>query len=180
MGFLLWAIVGLVVVVAVLAGIGLCLPGTYRVERSVVIAAAPPAIFPAINTLKEWPTWTAWTVERYPDMKVHFSGPAAGVGARYAWEGKSVGHGELQLTRSDPAKGITFDLEFSHGKYISVGTIEMLPEASGTKVTCTNKGELGLNPISRYFGLVMDKMMGPDFQKGLDNLKQKVETAIAH
>jgi len=179
MGFLLWAIVGLVVVVTILAGIGFCLPDKYRVERRVLIDAPPTAIFPAINTLKEWPTWTAWTVERYPDMKVSFSGPAAGVGARYTWEGKSTGHGELQLTRSDPAKGITFDLEFGHGKYISVGTIEMSPEASGTKVTWTNEGELGLNPINRYFGLMMDKMMGPDFQKGLDNLKRKVETAKA-
>lgn len=26
------------------------------------------------------------------------------------------------------------------------------------------------------FGLMMDKMMGPDFEEGLNNLKQKVET----
>jgi len=177
MGFFVWTVVGLVLIVAALAGIGLCLPSAYRVERSVVIGAPPPAIFPALNTLKEWPTWTAWTVERYPDMKVKFSGPAAGVGARYTWDGKSTGYGELQLTKSDPARGVSFDLEFGHGKYISAGTIALLPEDSGTRVTWTNEGELGLNPINRYFGLLMDRMMGPDFQKGLENLKRKVETA---
>jgi len=177
MGFLLWTILGVAILVGVLAGVGLCLPGTYRVERSVMIAAPPPAIFPLLNTLKEWPTWTAWTVERYPDMKIRFSGPAAGVGARYTWEGKTSGSGELQLTRSDPAEGVAFDLEFAHGKYISAGSIVMSPDGSGTRVTWTNEGELGLNPVNRYFGLLMDRMMGPDFQKGLDNLKRKIETS---
>jgi hypothetical protein len=34
---------------------------------------------------------------------------------------------------------------------------------------------LGWSPINRYFGLMMDGMMGPDLEKGLTNLKDRVE-----
>lgn len=33
-----------------------------------------------------------------------------------------------------------------------------------------------MNPISRYFGLMMDRFMAPDFETGLNNLKKKVES----
>ena len=44
------------------------------------------------------------------------------------------------------------------------------------KVTWFNQGDLGWNPVSRYFGLLMDKMMGPDFEEGLENLRRKAES----
>ena len=37
--------------------------------------------------------------------------------------------------------------------------------------------ELLPDPIARYFGRLMDSYMGPDFEKGLINLKKKVEAA---
>ena len=32
-------------------------------------------IFARVNMLKTWPDWTAWTLARFPDMQVSFSGP---------------------------------------------------------------------------------------------------------
>ena len=57
------------------------------------------------------------------------------------------------------------------------GTGAIMLEAGGenTKVTWSNEGDLGANPINRYFGLMMDRMMGPDFEEGLNNLKRAVE-----
>lgn len=37
--------------------------------------------------------------------------------------------------------------------------------------------DLGMNPIARYFGLVMDSMLGADYEKGLAKLKQVCEAA---
>ena len=44
---------------------------------------------------------------------------------------------------------------------------------------CTwhNEGPLGMNPVARYYGLLMNKMMGPDFETGLHNLKVRVESS---
>jgi hypothetical protein len=46
------------------------------------------------------------------------------------------------------------------------------------EVTWTNQGELGPNPVSRYFGLFIDNMMGPDMETGLHHLQKKVEPRI--
>ena len=155
--------------------VSLFLPSKYRVERRVTMNAKPGAVFPRINTLKQWPEWTAWTVAKYPDMKVSFSGPEAGVGAGYNWAGQSSGRGALKITRSDPDKGIGYDLDFEGGKYVSKGDITLEPSGEAVSVIWSNEGDLGWNPVSRFFGLFMDKMMGPDFEEGLRNLQKKVE-----
>jgi len=170
---LLLAVVTLIVLLAV---IGFFLPSKYHVERNVTVNAKPEAIFPYLNNLKSWPDWTAWTTKRYPDMKTNFSGPEAGVGATYNWEGQSVGTGSLKLTKSDPNTGIEYDLDFDNGKYLSKGSIKMQPSGNGVNVIWSNEGDLGMNPINRYFGLMMDRFMAPDFEEGLKNLKQKVES----
>ncbi len=169
-------LIGLVIVVVLFVVIGFFLPRTYRVERSQTIAAKPDAVFNVVNNLKTWPEWTAWTVARFPDMKVEFSGPESGAGATYTWSGKSSGSGKLQLTKSDTAQLIVYDLDFEQGKYVSKGEISFAAEGDSVKVKWANFGDLGSNPVNRWFGLLMDSMMGPDFETGLSNLKKKVES----
>ena len=57
----------------------------------------------------------------------------------------------------------------------SSGKLELTPAGSNTNVTWTNAGDLGGNPVVRYFGLVMDSMVGKDFRAGLNNLKTLAE-----
>lgn len=179
MKYLKWAggiVLGLVLAFAI---VGLCLPRVYHVERSVTIDASPERIHAIVDRLSEWPKWTAWTVERYPDMKVKFSGPEEGVGAHYEWDGESTGHGELELKTSDPTTGITYDMAFDHGAMPCTGGIRFDAAGTATKVTWFTDGDLGWNPINRCFGLMLDGMMGPDFQKGLENLKARAEAELA-
>jgi hypothetical protein len=51
-------------VIVTLLAMSLILPPRYRVERRVVISAKVKEVFPLLNTLKKWPTWTAWTKEK--------------------------------------------------------------------------------------------------------------------
>jgi len=159
----------------VLLLVSLFLPSRYRVERTMMIGTTPGAVFTQINTLKTWPEWTAWTVAKYPDMQTSCTGPEAGVGATYTWQGKSTGHSTLKITRSEPDKGIGYDLDFENGKYLSSGAILLEPSGDAVKVTWSNEGDLGWNPVSRYFGLLMDRLMGPDFEECLRNLKRRFE-----
>ncbi|MBC7710484.1 MAG: hypothetical protein H7203_10510 [Rhizobacter sp.] len=48
---------------------------------------------------------------------------------------------------------------------------------AGTKVSCDINGNAGMNPVFRWFGLFTDKMIGPDFEAGLKNLKKLAESA---
>jgi hypothetical protein len=77
----------------------------------------------------------------------------------------------LMIDRTDDEKGVWYTLDFESGKYVSEGAITIEPQGEAVKVTWHNGGHLGYNPVNRYFGLLMDKMMGPDFEKGLSNLK---------
>jgi hypothetical protein len=151
------------------------LPSQYHVERSVVIAAKADAIHPWINNLKKWPEWSAWTAAKDPTLVYNYEGPEEGVGAISKWDAKKMGEGSMKLTESDPAKWVKFDLSFDHGKYLSKGTFTFEPAGDGTKVTWGMDGNVSRNPMDRYFSLLMDSMIGKDFEEGLGNLKQKVE-----
>lgn len=164
------------VVVPVLVVLGsFLLPSSYRVERSLTMNARPELVFEQINRLKHWPDWTAWTVVKYPDMKVSFSGPESGVGAVYSWTGKSSGNGTLKITAADPVKSVSYSLDFENGKHLSVGALTIEPQGTNVQVRWHNTGDLGANPLNRIFGLLMDRMMGPDFEEGLRKLRQRVE-----
>jgi hypothetical protein len=39
-------------------------------------------------------------------------------------------------------------------------------------------GDVGSNPVNRYFALFMDNMIGSDFEIGLENLKLLSESHI--
>jgi hypothetical protein len=167
---------GIVVgLLAFLFVVGLCLPRRFRVERTMLIGSAPDRIHRLVNRFEEWPSWTAWNNERYPDMQVSLSGPAEGVGSKYHWTGTESGTGDITITASDPARGIEYDLSFENGEMLSTGAIAYVPEGESTRVTWHAEGDLGWNPVGRYFGLMMDGMMGPDLEKGLAKLKTRVE-----
>ena len=46
------------------------------------IDAPAEEIHAVVNRFREWPSWTAWNTERFPDLKMTYDGPAEGVGAR--------------------------------------------------------------------------------------------------
>ncbi len=151
------------------------LPSTYHVERSVVIAAKADAVHPWVNNLKRWPEWSAWTAAKDPTLVYQYEGPEEGVGAISKWDAKKMGEGSMKLTASEPGKLVKFDLSFDHGKYLSTGTFAFEPEGDGTKVTWSMDGNVSRNPMDRYFSLLMDSMVGKDFEEGLGNLKKKAE-----
>lgn len=57
----------------------------------------------------------------------------------------------------------------------STGTLKLEPEGAATKVTWSFAGEAGNNPMMRDMGLMMDGMIGKDFETGLANLKVLAE-----
>jgi len=165
----------LLALIALLLVIAVFLPSKYHVQRRIVIQARPDAIFPWVNNPRKWPDWTAWTKDRDPSLTFSYEGPEEGSGAISKWDGKKTGNGMMTITESDPKMGVKYDLSFEHGKYKSAGGLTFEAEGDSTNVTWADDGELGSNPIGRYFGLAMDHMIGPDFEQGLKKLKQKVE-----
>ncbi len=168
-------VLALVVIPVLVVAASFFLPSDYRVERELVMKASAEAVFAQVSTPKTWPEWTAWTAAKYPDLKYSFAGPEAGAGASYSWTGQSSGNGSLKITLAEPAKRIEYTLDFENGKHVSTGAIAIEPAEGGVKVTWHNAGSMGGNPVSRILGLLMDRMLGPDFEEGLRKLKERVE-----
>jgi uncharacterized protein YndB with AHSA1/START domain len=145
----------------------------YRVERTAVINAPAPKIYALIADPKAWVKWTVWN-RREPDMKMAFSGAASGQGAKWEWEGKD-GRGNMEFTAAVPDRSIAYRLGFVEMNMYSNGALTLAPEGSGTRITWTNEGNVGKNPMMRWFVPFMDSMMGPDFEGGLANLKALAE-----
>lgn len=169
------------IILGVLAAVGLfivagfLLPARVHVERSAVMNARPEAVFPYVATLKRWPEWTAWTTNRFPDMKTRFEGTESGVGAVMIAEGKSSGNGTVTITRAEATKGVWYELDFEHGTQLFHGAVTFEPSSGALKVMWRLETDMGTNPLKRWAGLLLDKLMGGDMATGLANLKQQVE-----
>ena len=164
---------GLAAVVLVLLAVSLFLPSAWTVERSVRINAPAAAIFPYVNSLKQWPAWTVW-YEREPNLRVAYEGPEAGVGAISRWAGKD-GEGEMTITASAPDEAVRYDLVFNEGEFRAQGEIRLTANGEATTVHWITRGDAGGNPIGKYFALFMDALMGRDFEQGLAKLKNLLE-----
>ena len=162
----------LVVLVVALAIVGLFLPRHYAVSRSIVIAAPASAIYPNIGDLKGWSKWGVWFA-RDPAMEISYSPSTSGVGAWSDWKSKSQGNGRMTVTAEQPATRFDYRLEFPDHGMVASGSMSLAPEGAGsTRVTAGMEGDLGANPMNRWFGVFMDKLIGPDFEGGLANLKR--------
>jgi len=173
MKILLKILGGLAVLVLLLVLVAFFLPRQYRVERALVIKAKSEAILAQVADLRAWKNWGAWQ-ERDPGMKITYSDKTTGVGAWSAWESKAEGNGKMTITEQTPAK-VTYHLEFPDYGLQSVGAIELQPQATGQRVVWSDSGDLGMNPMNRWFGLFLDKFIGTDFERGLVNLKKLAE-----
>ena len=169
-------VLGLLLLVALLCLVGLVLPRRQTVVRRIVTTAPSAQWFPHLAALQRWPEWTAWNTNRFPDLTTRFEGPATGVGATMIASGKSSGDGTVRITDADPARGITYTLDFNHGAQLFTGAIRFTNAADGLLVTWTLDAELGGNPAKRWAGLALGALMGGDMEKGLANLKRELET----
>ena len=174
---ILGAVVAVVAVLGILVVTILMQPNEYSVSRSATMVAAPDKVFEQVSDFHKWDAWSPWA-KLDPNMKTAIEGPAAGTGAVYSWTGNDeVGKGRMQIIEANRPQNVKIDLEFMEpmaGK--SITDFNFKPAAGGTEVTWTMSGQH--NFISKAMCLVMDmdKMIGPDFEKGLAQMKKVVET----
>lgn len=147
---------------------------TYTVERRAVIPAPPEAVHAALVDFHEWEHWSPWQ-DVDPEMEQTYAGPDAGVGAVMAWTGnRKAGAGRMEITGVDPSS-VTIDLQFLKPfKAHNTTTFTLAPDGDGTEVTWTMVGPKTF--MTKVMGIFtsMDKMVGPDFEKGLERLEAHV------
>ena len=149
----------------------------FRISRSTTIAAPPERILPLITTLREWQKWSPWE-GLDPNLERKYAGPESGTGATSAWRGNSkAGQGRMEIVDVG-ADRVGIDLVFAAPmKAHNRVDFELTPAPAGTQVdwVMTGPQNLVMRLISTFYS--MEKMIGPDLEKGLRQLKQAAESS---
>ena len=165
----------LIALIVLLLIVGFFLPQQQHVERSISIAAPVSDVYKRIDSPKAFNEWSPWA-KIDPQMVTEFSGPESGKGASMSWKSDhpNVGSGTWTITHATENKSVNLALSFE-GQGDASSFFNLAPEAAGTKVTWGFDTDAGMNPIMRWFGLMLDKWVGADYEKGLNNLKLMLE-----
>jgi uncharacterized protein YndB with AHSA1/START domain len=143
---------------------------TYTVERTRTVEAPPARVRALLEDFHQWPRWSPWE-GLDPDMERTYGGPPSGPGSTYAWSGnRKAGKGrmEMRTVRDDHVDiALHFDKPFRSDNDIA---FLLQPTEAGTNVTWRMTGAKPL--AMRLAGplLNMDKLVGKDFDRGLDQL----------
>ncbi len=167
------ALVGILLVLMLTAALQ---SSHFSVSRSATINAPAWKVFVQVNDLHNWNEWSPWA-KMDPEAKNEFKGPRSGRGATLNWDGnRKVGKGSMKITESRPYKRVKFDLAFEKPmKDESTATFDFASKAGKTTVTWSMQGERGY--MGKLMGLIFgcERIIGNQFDKGLDNLAARVE-----
>lgn len=146
----------------------------FEYSRSKFIPAPAAQVFAKVVDFHLWTQWSPWE-NMDPQMTRKYSGEPSGPGAKYEWAGKKAGSGSMEILRTRPDQEIQIDLRFTKPIAAKNPTTFTFEEANGgTQVTWTMRGEnRGFSAIfAKLFN--MEKMIGKDFEKGLDAMAEAV------
>jgi effector-binding domain-containing protein len=162
------------VIILIIVGYGMTLSGEAHLERSIVINAPVEKVFKEVNTFKTITAWSPWT-KIDPEMKTEFTGPTAGIGAKYSWESDNseVGIGSQEILESRKNEYVKSKMDFGiDGDFYAEFILE--PVEAGTNLTWTYEGKVE-SLLWKYLLLGMDGQLGPMYEQGLADLKNYIE-----
>lgn len=166
----------LAVAVAVILVLAATRPDAFVVQRAATIDAPPEKIFPLIADFHAWDGWSPWE-KKDPAMKRNFSGPVAGVGSIYAWDGnREVGQGSMEIAEASPPSKLVLKLDFVKPfEGHNIVTFTLVPRGEATEVTWAMAGKSPF--VAKVIQLFcdMDAVMGKEFGSGPANLKALAE-----
>ncbi|MDP2575092.1 SRPBCC family protein [Vibrio penaeicida] len=161
------SIVGILILLSVGA---LLLPRHIKVERNTLLPSGAKKVLELASSNRGYQQFNPYKSED-PNLKITHFGPETGVGSGFHFNGKDGKGSQTVASISDTSVQYNIDLG-AMGQPTQM--IKAEPNKNGVLVTWQMNMDLGMNPISRVFGLFMDKMVGKTFEKGLTNLARVV------
>ncbi len=150
------------------------LPRDAKVERRVNIKSTPAAVYAVLSDFQQFRTWDPWSpMEPESTSKVE----GQGLGSIYSWEGEKVGRGKMVIKdlKENERVDVLLTFEAPFPSQAHTGWIVTALANGETEVVWHYEQELSY--FQRYFGLIMDGMLGADFAAGLTRLKGRLEGA---
>lgn len=173
-------IIGLILVgiIALLLVVALFVDGNYSVEREVTINKSKQEVFDYVKYLKNQDQFSVWA-QIDPNMKKEYRGEDATVGFVSAWDSKDpkAGKGEQKIIQIAEGERIDYELHFiepfesTDYAYLSFASVN----DSVTHVKWGFNGKMKYPMNLMMLTMDMEKMLAPDLQNGLNNLKGILE-----
>jgi hypothetical protein len=169
-------LVGLIVIFLV---IGLFVKKDYSVGEEILVNKPKTAVFDFLKFLKNQNKFSVWALMD-PDMKTVFKGTDGTVGFVSAWESdnnKNVGKGEQEILKIVDGERIDYEIRFlkpfksTSWAYLTTVAIN----DNQTKVHWGFTGKMKYPTNLTLLFMHMEKMVGGDLQKVLQNLKTLME-----
>jgi len=175
----------LVGIILVLAGIiillliiGLFLRKDYSVGKEVVINKSKITVFDYLKLLKNQNKFSVWG-SMDPNMKTDFRGTDGTEGFVSAWDSdvKNVGKGEQEILKIIDGERIDYEIRFlkpfksTSWAYITTTAVA----ENQTRVHWEFNGKMKYPTNLMLLFMNMEKMVGGDLDKGLQNLKSIFE-----
>lgn len=147
----------------------------FTITRSIEVNAPSAAIYPQISYFQNWMRWSPWA-QMDPDAKYAYEGPEGQTGSSMSWSGNAqVGEGKMTITESEDQQYIKIKLEFIKPMQAvnnTLFTFEPGGSPNSTKVTWAMSGRRSFMEKAVNLLLDLDKLVGADFERGLEQLKQ--------
>lgn len=171
---------GIVAILALIIILGFILSDKVHVERTIMIDASPEDVFALVGDFNQFNRWSPWQ-ERDPEMDQTIEG-APGVGQTYRWDSdkSNVGSGRQEVIAHEAPTKFATKLDFGE-RGGGIATFDIQPAEGGSRVTWSMDTHMRdgvptpMKPMATYMGLFMDKLVGADYEKGLEKLKAEVE-----
>lgn len=174
MKFLKYIFIAFAGIIALLLIATFFLEPTFDVKRSITIDAPVEEVYGNISDLKKWENWSPWQ-NLDTNMVMNYTQDGKGLGAMMKWESanENVGIGSMKISKMEENKSLETELTFA-GEQWGVGYFELVDKGNSTEVIWGMKGDLGF--FGRWVALGVDEMIGPDYERGLKQLKEFTES----
>lgn len=170
-------VVAILLLVAIVLVVGAFAPKKFHVARSITINAPVEQVWEQVNYFKNFNNWSPWYALD-TNQTVEIEGVDGEVGSVMKWssEVENVGTGSQTKIVVEEYTAVENELRFGGFDMVSIDRWELSGNEDSTFVTWSIRGDLDFQSSILFFLMNPDKMMGPDFEQGLQNLKEYVES----
>ncbi|MBT8326212.1 MAG: SRPBCC family protein [Bacteroidia bacterium] len=153
-------------------------PGSKTIERSIIIGGSKDKIFSQVANFENWTKWDPWYTKDTNQTRT-YKGTLGDDGYGYTWKSsnKDVGEGRMQMVSVEGKEKLNYQLVFKNrnSEEKAEGSFSFEERDSKTKVSWSMVSKMPYPmKIMNYF---MEGWIGPDFEKGLENLKFYIENS---
>lgn len=170
----------LFIIIFILLGIfflgGFFLPKSHKISKSIEINAPDSIVYRYVSDFSNFKNWSPW-YKMEPSAQTTIMGEIGKPGYTYAWSGEKVGKGKMELISSMPNLAIMQELTF----YMPSPSVHQAnyyfesTETNSTKLIWTMEGSNEPFFERWMYALAMNRMIGNDYENGLQNLKKILE-----